>query len=201
VRSITTDEPAPLPTHFSQPLRAFVTSLLKKDPRKRPSAMQALDMPFLRAHLDKYLNALVPAGLDADARSEASAASEPPARAGAGICAACHLSIAKGGGVDVDKDLFHPSCFACKNCKVPLPPADPDAFVKNARGQWCQRSFVWDLCMYGANESSLCFRVRAASELETAVFVWPGAARWALRASGRATRGATPTPRGPPDPR
>ena len=48
--AITTEEPMPLPDHFSDEVKDFLSLCLQKDPARRPPARSLLRLPFFATH-------------------------------------------------------------------------------------------------------------------------------------------------------
>ncbi|GLC55209.1 hypothetical protein PLESTB_000959900 [Pleodorina starrii] len=53
----------PVPTRYSSPLRALIESMLKQDPKDRPTADVILRKDFVRQHLERYAAHVVALGL------------------------------------------------------------------------------------------------------------------------------------------
>ncbi|GLI70234.1 hypothetical protein VaNZ11_015018 [Volvox africanus] len=53
----------PVPTRYSTPLRSLIESMLKQDPKDRPSADQILRKDFVRQHLERYASHVMALGL------------------------------------------------------------------------------------------------------------------------------------------
>lgn len=50
-------KPRAISSHYSKPLRDLVDALLAKNARRRPNVNQVLQMPFVEAHVAKFLGA------------------------------------------------------------------------------------------------------------------------------------------------
>ncbi|GIM09417.1 hypothetical protein Vretimale_13280, partial [Volvox reticuliferus] len=61
----------PVPTRYSTPLRSLIESMLKQDPKDRPSADQILRKDFVRQHLERYASHVMALGLGGEEAEEA----------------------------------------------------------------------------------------------------------------------------------
>ncbi|EFJ53307.1 NimA-related protein kinase 3 [Volvox carteri f. nagariensis] len=122
----------PVPTRYSTPLRALIESMLKQDPKDRPSADAILRKDFVRQHLERYAAHVMSRGLGAsDAAAAAEGGPGPGALQGPGsvplAAAAAALGLAALGAAEARPRPFPAPHRTPRPAAANRPPRGPSA--------------------------------------------------------------------------